>query len=74
MGVNQKIMIPEAKSGGRHTHLSMRGQYSMPSLWNQRWEPMAYVAHQFPKWQSVYHYLREWKLQGGWVRHQDKRS
>ena len=28
---------------------------------------MAHVAHQFPKWQSVYHYLRAWKRQGVWV-------
>ena len=25
----------------------------------------------FPKWQSVYHYLRAWKRQGVWVRIHD---
>ena len=32
---------------------------------------MAHVATNFPKWQSVYHYLRAWKLQGVWVRIHD---
>ena len=33
--------------------------------------PWRRLPTNFPKWQSVYHYLRVWKLQGVWVRIHD---
>src|SRR6185436_20648927 len=61
-----KDMIPAAKSGGRPRTLCMRAVLNAIFYVTKGGIQWRMLPTNFPKWQSVYHYLRAWKLQGVW--------
>ena len=66
-----KDLIPSAKSGGRPRTLCMRAVLNAIFYVTKGGIQWRMLPTTFPKWQSVYHYLRAWKLQGVWVRIHD---
>jgi putative transposase len=66
-----KDLIPAATSGGRPRILCMRAVLNAIFSVTKGGIPWRMLPTNFPKWQSVYHYLRAWKLQGVWVRIHD---
>ena len=66
-----KDMIPAAKRGGRPRTLCMRAVLNAIFYVTKGGSQWRMLPTNFPKWQSVYHYLRVWKLQGVWVRIHD---
>src|SRR2546428_13361260 len=63
-----KEVIPAAKSGGRPRTLWMRAVLNAIFSVTKGGIQWRMLPVNFPKWQSVYHDLRAWKLQGVWVR------
>ena len=66
-----KDLIPAAKSGGRPRTLCMRAVLNAIFYVAKGGIQWRMLPINFPKWQSVYHYLRAWKLQGVWGRIHD---
>lgn len=66
-----KELIPAAKSGGRPRTLGMRAVLNTIFYVTKGGIQWRMLPTDFPKWQSVYHYLRTWKRQGVWVRIHD---
>jgi putative transposase len=66
-----KEVIPAAKSGGRPRTLCMRAVLNAIFYVTKGGIQWRMLPTNFPKWQSVYHYLRAWKRQGVWVRIHD---
>src|SRR5215813_3118879 len=66
-----KDLIPAAKSGGRPRTLCMRAVLNAIFSVTKGGIQWRMLPTNFPKWQSVYHYVRAWKLQGVWVRIHD---
>ena len=69
---NIKDLIPPAKSGGRPRSLDMRQvlnalQYLLRTGCHWRLLPKEY-----PCWQSVYYYFRQWSRDGTWIRIQQR--
>src|SRR5437870_1609330 len=62
-----KDLIPAAKSGGRPRTLCMRAVLNAIFYVTKGGIQWRMLPTNFPKWQSVYHYLRAWRLQGVWV-------
>jgi putative transposase len=66
-----KELIPPAKPGGRRRTLDMR-QVLNAILYvvvgGIKWRML---PHEYPKWQSVYHYFRQWRDDGTWRRLHD---
>jgi putative transposase len=63
-----QVHIPTAKTGGRPRSLDLREVLNaiFYLLSNGiRWRAM---PHDFPKWQSVYSYFRQWQADGTWQR------
>src|SRR5438552_2678461 len=63
-----KDLILAAKSGGRPHTLCMRAVRNAIFYVTKGGSQWRRLLTNFPKWQSVYHYLRAWKLPGVWVR------
>lgn len=64
-------MIPEAKPGGRPREVEMReilNAIFYILCEGCRWRAL---PGDFPKWQTVYTYFRNWRLNGTWVRIHD---
>ncbi len=64
--------IPEAKATGRPRHHSWHEIlnsifYIVRSGWTQR-VPRRLLPHDLPPWKTVYHYFRQWRLDGTWER------
>ena len=66
-----KEVIPAAKSGGRPRTLCMRAVLNAIFSVTKGGIQWRMLPTNFPKWQSVYHYLRAWKRQGVWIRIHD---
>src|SRR6266568_28229 len=66
-----KDLIPAAKRGGRPRTLCMRAVRNAIFYVTKGGIHWRMLPGNFPKWQSVYHYLRAWKLTGVWVRIHD---
>ena len=62
-----KDLIPAAKSGGRPRTLCMRAVLNAIFYVTKGAIQWRVLPTTFPKWQSVYHYLRAWKRQGVWI-------
>jgi putative transposase len=64
-------LIPAAKAGGRERTTDMRevlnGIFYILAGGNS-WRMM---PHDLPNWKTVYHYFREWRRDGTWVRMND---
>jgi putative transposase len=64
-------MIPAAKSGGRPRSLEMRQVINgvlYVTVGGIQWRML---PKEYPKWQSVYHYFRQWCKDGTWQRMHD---
>ena len=66
-----KDLIPAAKRGGRPRTLCMRAVLNAIFYVTQGGIQWRMLPINFPKWQSVYHYLRAWKRTGVWGRMHD---
>ena len=66
-----KELIPAAKSGGRPRTLCMRAVLNAIFYVTKGGIQWRMLPTNFPKWQSVYHYLRTWTRAGVWVRIHD---
>ena len=64
-------MIPAATSGGRPRTLWRRAVLTAILYVPKGGIQWRMLPVHLPKWQSVYHYLRAWKLQGVWIRIHD---
>jgi len=62
-----KDLSPAAKSGGRPRKLCMREVLNAIFYVTKGGIQWRMLPANFPKWQSVYHDLRAWKLRGVWV-------
>ncbi|RYZ69589.1 MAG: transposase, partial [Proteobacteria bacterium] len=68
---NIKELIPSAKSGGRPRTLDMRlvlNAIIYVLVGGIQWRML---PREYPKWKSVYHYFRVWRLDGTWRRIHD---
>ena len=71
-----KTLIPAAKSGGRPRTVDMRGVVNGIFYILVAGCPKGYrsayawcmLPHDFPKWKTVYHYFRQWRIDGDWER------
>jgi len=61
-----KRLIPKAKPGGRPRQLNMREVLNGIFYLVRGGIPWEMLPKEFPKWKSVYHYFRLWRLQGRW--------
>ena len=64
-------LIPEAKSGGRPRQLEMREVVNAilyVAVGGVSWRML---PKEYPHWKSVYHYFRQWRLDGTWQRMHD---
>src|SRR4029453_8155315 len=66
-----KELIPAAKSGGRPRTWCMRAVLNAIFYVTKGGIQWRMLPTDCPKWQSVYHYLRTWKREGGWGRIHD---
>jgi putative transposase len=61
-----KRLIPKAKPGGRPRTLNMREVLNAVFYLVRGGITWDMLPKDFPKWKSVYHYFRLWRLQGRW--------
>jgi putative transposase len=64
-------LVPAVKTGGRfaiHTRREIVDGILYVLRTGCSWRSL---PHDFPKWQSVYHYFRVWRLDGTWERMHD---
>jgi putative transposase len=66
-----KELIPYAKPGGRPRSLDMRlvinAVFDVVVVGIKWWM----MRREYPKWKSVYHYFRQWRMNGDWQRLHD---
>src|SRR5215469_12248112 len=60
--------LPAAKPGGRPRSTNLRDVVNALSYWLRSGEAWRLLPHDFPPWQTVYHYWRTWRLSGAWDR------
>jgi putative transposase len=61
-----KRLIPKAKPGGRPRELNMREVLNAVFYLVRGGIPWEMLPKDFPKWKSVYHYFRLWRMSGVW--------
>jgi putative transposase len=61
-----KRLIPKAKPGGRPRTLNMREVLNGIFYLVRGGIPWDMLPKDFPKWKSVYHYFRLWRIEGRW--------
>ena len=61
-----KRLIPKAKVGGRPRSLNMREVLNAIFYIVRGGITWQMLPKDFPKWKSVYHYLRLWRIAGRW--------
>ena len=66
-----KELIPDAKPGGRRRELCMRQVLNAIFYVTKGGMQWRMLPRGYPKWKSVYHYFRQWRLSGVWVRIHD---
>jgi putative transposase len=66
-----KDLIPAAKSGGRPRELCMKQVLNAIFYITKGGIQWRMLPKDFPKWQSVYDYFRQWRLNDVWVRIHD---
>jgi putative transposase len=64
-------LIPQAKSGGRPRSLEMRQVINAILYIVVSGVQWRLLPHEYPKWQSVYWYFRQWSKDGTWQRIHD---
>ena len=66
-----KDLIPRAKVGGRPRTLNMRMVVNAIFYLVVSGIQWRMLPRDYPKWQSVYHYYRQWRIDGTWQRIHD---
>jgi putative transposase len=61
-------LIPAAKPGGRPALHDRRELVDAMLYWLRAGCAWRLLPHDFPPWQTVYHYWRLWRQQGRWER------
>jgi transposase len=61
-------LLPAAKPGGRPRSVDLREIVNAISYWLRGGVAWRALPHDFPPWQTVYHYWRAWRLSGEWER------
>jgi putative transposase len=61
-------LIPPPKSGGRPAVHDRRELVEAMLYWLRSGCAWRLLPHDFPPWQTVYHYWRLWRQQGRWER------
>lgn len=64
--------IPAAKKGGRPRKSDMRAVLNALLYMARTGCGWRYLPHEYPKWQTVYTYFRDWQRDGTWVRINDE--
>ena len=63
--------IPAAKKGGRPRSSNMRAVRNALFYIARTGCGWRYLPHEYPKWQTVYTYFRDWQRDGTWERLND---
>ncbi len=66
-----KRFIPPAKFGGRYRLTDMRKTLNAIFYVTRTGCPWRYLPREYPPWQTVYRYFRQWRLDGTWQRIHD---
>jgi putative transposase len=66
-----KELIPDAKPGRRRRELCMRQVLNAIFYVTKGGIQWRMLPRDYPKWKSVYHYFRQWRLSGVWARIHD---
>lgn len=61
-------LIPEAKPGGRPRSVDMRAVINAIFYVLVAGCAWSLLPHDLPKWKTVYHYFRQWRINGDWER------
>ena len=61
-------LVPDAKPGGRPEAYPKREILNAIFYLLRSGEAWRLLPHDFPPWQTVYHYARLWRLDGAWER------
>jgi putative transposase len=61
-------LVPEARPGGRPRHTSPREVVNAILYMLRGGQAWRLLPHDFPPWQTVYHYFRRWQAEGVWAR------
>lgn len=61
-------LIPQPKPGGRPVVHDRRELVNAMLYWLRAGCAWRLLPHDFPPWQTVYHYWRVWRQQGRWER------
>lgn len=64
-------LLPREKRGGRHRGYAMREIINALQYLIRGGGAWRSLPHDLPQWQSVYHYFRQWKRDGTWLRIHD---
>ena len=67
-----KRLIPAAKSGGRKGQTDMRLTINAIFYINRTGSQRRYLPREYPPWQTVYGYFRDWRIAGIWERIHDR--
>jgi putative transposase len=59
-------LVPEPKTNGRHANILRRSLLNAMFYVTKTGCGWEWLPHDFPKWKTVYHYFREWRLSGVW--------
>jgi putative transposase len=61
-------LIPPAKTGGRPRTVDMRAVINAIFYVLVAGCAWSLLPHDLPKWKTVYHYFRQWRINGDWER------
>lgn len=59
-------LVPEPKTNGRRATISRRALLNAMFYVTKTGCGWEWLPHEFPKWKTVYHYFRVWRLKGVW--------
>ena len=63
--------LPPEKTGGRHRVYSMREVINAIQYVLRNGCAWRAIPHDLPHWETAYHYFRQWKRDGTWVKIHD---
>ena len=66
-------LLPSSKSGGRPREVNRRAIVNAIFYITAAGCAWRLLPHDFPKWKTVYHYFRQWRLDGVWMAIHDQR-
>src|SRR5437867_5626612 len=61
-----KDLIPEAKPGGRPRKINIKEVINAINYLVKGGITWRMLPKDFPKWKTVYHYFRDWRIKGVW--------